>query len=125
MSTAAEILTAFPEAAAELIERGRIEERERVSQHLQYGARCLDFSLAHSAIRSGEAITPATIAAYYDSMHRRTAVDYRQAESDEAGAALDGKPPPAPAAGMESAVAAEVERLMGPEPQPPQKGFSR
>ncbi|HKY40795.1 MAG TPA: S49 family peptidase [Polyangiaceae bacterium] len=101
------------------VKAGTEAEQKRTDDHLTAGEACGDFKLAHKAIKEGKSFTDMQ-AQYFAANMKRSAMDASQQDSDEAGKAVDGKPPAAPTgATTEDAVAAELNKLMGP---PPAKG---
>lgn len=111
-TTTADLRAAYPEQCADLVESGRIAERDRVALLLDLGAKCPSFELAHASIRDGSALSPALIASFYDRISNRRDIDARQAESDDAGAVVDGYTKPSSRYG-ESALADRVDQMMG------------
>ena len=92
---------------------GVTAERKRVSDHLKLGTASGDPETAHKAIESGASVSEMT-ATYLAASMKRGAVDARQQDSDNAGAALGGNPPKPAVKTAEDDVAAELEKLMGP-----------
>lgn len=94
------------------VAEGTEAERKRVADHLEAGEACGDMKLANQAITEGKSFSDMQ-AKYFSASMKRNAVANRQADSDDAGAALDGNKPPV-AKDAEDEVAAELEKLMGP-----------
>lgn len=126
-TTADDLFAVYPEAAAQLIARGRAEgitaERARALQHIRLGAQGVDYRLAHASIESGAELTPELAEQYLQQRLQRYDIDQRQAESDAAGAVLDGYTSRSTPSTGRDAVADEVERLMSrhtgdPHPEP-------
>lgn len=120
--TPEELKNTDPELYAAVVAIGRNEATALAATHLKFGARCADFAIAHEAIRTGASLSPELVELYTDGYFRRMGIDQRQAETDAAGAILDGAMRSSPSsssnnASEEEAVARELERLMGPAPE--------
>lgn len=110
-----------PELFETVVQKGVTQERDRVSAHLQMGEASGDMKTAVEAIRSGEGMTQTMTAKYLSAGMNRAAVNARQADSDQAGAALNGAGAPPSEGGSSTAnasdpgdaVASVVERLTG------------
>jgi ClpP class serine protease len=96
---------------------GRTAENERVCAHIQMGESCGTMSLATKAIKDGVAFMHApTQAAYMSAAMNRSDKANRQADSDSAGAVVEGTAPAASAADGQDfgdQVAAEFDRQRG------------
>ena len=126
--TPEELRNSDPALFAAVVAIGRAEATALAATHLKFGAKCTDFELAHKAIRTGAPLDAEHVEAYTDSYFRKMGIDQRQAETDAAGAILDG----AVRSSHESSsnneseiegVARELERLMGPPPAESRKAL--
>lgn len=124
--------TEHPELYSAVFDKGKTEgkaegeklgaetERKRVNGHLKLGKASGDIETAYKAIESG-ATTADMHDDYLAASMKKSAVDTRQTETDEAGKVLNGAKTGGGTGGTgaktaEEEVAAELEKLMGPPP---------
>lgn len=115
--TKEELKAQFPDTYNAIFNDGVTSENERVCAHLQMGESCGTMSLATKAIKDGVAFMHApTQAAYMSAAMNRSDKANRQADSDAAGATVEGAAPAAAAADGQDfgdQVAAEFDRQRG------------
>jgi ClpP class serine protease len=77
-------------ASEAAVQRGVMQERDRVLAHVTFGESCGDMSIALEAIRSGATMTQELTARYLSAGMNRTDRGKRQAEANDAARAVSG-----------------------------------
>jgi capsid assembly protease len=111
-----ELRASHPQLFTALVDKGRQQgiesERSRVRGHLTLGEASGDMKTTFEAIRSGTELTSEIHAAHFAFAMKRRDQNARQADSEAAGAALNGADPAAGAKDMGDLVAERLESRM-------------